>query len=228
MTNRTLKSLGFPLMLAALAFGVFGSLWVYMGTLERRALNSPAIRDQLLADGHIRPLAEVARTVAKMELVTAEVQTTVSTHIAHENWRGIATASVEAPARLLYGVDLSTVNVQDVGFSPATSAYIMRIPPPRRIATEVCGGDETFNVQVGWARLRSIAGEYYLGLARKSLYDRAREMMLSPEDARIVRETTMKQVEAAVRRLVGGSAPVTVLFDDRASAVAEARPEGEP
>jgi hypothetical protein len=209
---------GFAVVLAALAGLVFLGLTAFMRSLERRALGNPAIREQLTADGRARPLAEVARTIAKLHLVTAEVHTTVATTIAHENWRGVAAANVQAPARLLYGVDVSKVDVRSIGFSPATSTYLVRIPPPMRIATEVCGGDEVFDVHVGWARLRSRAGEYYLGLARRDLYDRALEMTLSPEDARTVRETTRGQVEQAVRTLVGGAAAVTVEFDEDAGA----------
>lgn len=209
---------GFAALLAVLAAAVFLGLTAFMRSLERRALGQETIRDQMTLDGRARPLAEVARTIAKLQLVTAEVHTTVATNVSHENWRGLAAATVEAPARLLYGVDVSNVDTRSIGFSPATSAYLVRIPPPIRIATEVCGGDETFNVQVGWARLRSRAGEFYLGLARKDLYAKAQEMTLSADDARTVRETTRSQVEQAVRTLVGGAATVTVVFDEDAAA----------
>jgi hypothetical protein len=209
--------LGFVVVLAALAAGVFVALTAFMRSLEKRALGNTAIRDQLTAEGRARPLADVARTIAKLQLVTAEVETRVATNVTHENWRGMASANVEAPARLLFGVDVSGVAVRSVGFSPATSADLVRIPPPMRIATEVCSGDETVSVQVGWARLRSRAGEYYLGLARKGLYERARDMTLSPADAQTVRETTRRQVEQAVRAMVGGAASVTVVFDEDAA-----------
>jgi hypothetical protein len=214
------KALAFPILLVLLAAVVFGALWAYMRVLERHALNNPVIRDQILADGHVRPLAEVAKTVARLQLVTTEVDTTVKTQMSNDSWRGLATATVEAPAKFLYGVDLSGVDVRSIGFSPASSSYFVKIPPPRRISTEVCGDDETIKVQVGWARLRSRAGEYYLGLARKTLYAEARKMTLSPEDAQKVRETTLAQVEQAVRRFVGASAKVEVVFDDNAPAPA--------
>ena len=222
MRTPSLRTLSFPLVLAALACTVFAGLTAVMRSMERRALGNPAVREQLLADGRARPLAEVARTIARMQLVTAEVQTTVEANATHDHWRGIASATVEAPVRLLYGVDLSQVDSASIGFSPATSSYVVRIPPPRRIATEVCGGDEVFDVQVGWARLRSMAGEYYLGLARKSLYDRAREMALSPEDAAVVRRTTSEQVEQAVRKLTGKGASISVIIDDSLDSVTTA------
>lgn len=225
MFIRRVKTLAFPFILAVLAIGVFGALWVSMREAERRALDNPAIRDQILADGRVRPLADVARTVARLQLVTSEVQTTVKTQMSNDSWRGLATATVEAPARILYGVDLTGVESRNIGFSPATTSYLVRIPPPRRISTEVCGDDETIKVQVGWARLRSRAGEYYLGLARKALYTKAREMTLSPEDVQKVRETTLTQVEKAVRQLVGKGAEVQVVFDESLPAIAGAEDE---
>lgn len=200
-------------ILVVLAGGCFFGLTWYMRSMERRAIENPAVRDQLI-HGRARPLADVAQTIAHMQLVTAEVQTSVSTTVSHENWRGMALANVQAPVRLLYGVDVSQASTRHIGYSPATSEYLVRIPPPRRISTEVCGGDEVVEVQLGWARLRSRAGEYYLGLARKSLYDRARELVLSPDDARFVRETSVAQVRKAVEKLVGEGSMVTVVVDD--------------
>lgn len=208
------KSLVFPAVLAVLATGVYAALVGFMGRLERRAIDNPAVREQLIGR-YARPAAEVAQTIASLQLVTAEVNSRVVTSVTHENWRGPASATVEAPVRLLYGVDVSHLRTESVSFSPASRAYFVRIPPPQRIATEVLGGEETIDVQVGWARLRSRAGEYYLGLARKSLHDRAQELVLGPEDAANVRQITISQVQAAVQKLVGDSASVTVLIDER-------------
>lgn len=225
----TLRRIPMPVLTALLAAVVFASLWAYMQSLERRALSSPMIRDQILASGRVRPLADVAKVIARMQLVTAEVQTTVQTQMSDENWRGLASATVEAPARILYGIDVSDMNVRSISYGPAESTYLIRIPPPRRMATEVCGDDEKIKVQVGWARLRSIAGEYYLGLARKALYTKARELTLKPEDAARVREMTLTQVQAAVQHLVGRDAAVHVIFDDTMPSVADApEPETTP
>ncbi len=226
VSTSRVKNLAFPALLALLAAAVFASLWAYMQSLERRALSSPMIRDQILASGRVRPLADVAKVIARMQLVTAEVQTTVQTQMSDENWRGLASATVEAPARILYGVDVSDINVRSVSYSPAESTYLIRIPPPRRMATEVCGDDEKIKVQVGWARLRSIAGEYYLGLARKALYTKARELTLKPDDAARIRETTLTQVKETVQHLVGPDAVVHVIFDDTMPVIADA-PEPE-
>jgi hypothetical protein len=211
---RSRPSLGFAVLLVALAGGVFAVLALYMRTLEQRALTSPAIRDQLTAAGAPRPIAQVTQALRQMKLVTVEIDSSVTSTAANQSWRGDVDASVQTPVRLLYAVDLSKLESQRLAFSPSGNSYLIRIPPPERVATEVCGSDEHTDVQVGWARLRSRAGEYYLGQARKDLYDRARELTLSPDDARLVRRETLEQTRDAVRKIVGPDAEITVAFED--------------
>jgi hypothetical protein len=199
------------LVLAALAGGVFAGLALYMRSLEASALRGSAINDQLTAAGRPRPLAEVASAVRELKLVTVEVNTRVESTAEDANWRGDVNARVEAPVRLLYGSDLSKLETGGLSFSPVTGAYLVRVPAPERIATEVCTEQDP-EVQVGWMRLRSRAGEYYLGLARRDLYQRACELALSPEDAAMVRRATREQVEALVQKIVGPRAPVTITF----------------
>jgi hypothetical protein len=182
-----------------------------MRSLESAAVRGEGIRDQLTSAGRPRPLAEVASAVREMKLVTVEVNTSVESSAEDASWRGDVNARVCAPVRLLYGTDLSKLEIGSLALSPATGAYLVRIPVPERIATEVCTEQDP-EVQVGWMRLRSRAGEYYLGLARRDLYQRACELALSPEDAAMVRRTTREQVEAMVRKIVGAKTPVTVTF----------------
>lgn len=203
--------------LAAIVGGalvLFGALAAYLHSLESAALKRSAINDQLTPAGQPRPLAQISQSLRAMKLVSVEVETTVTSTTGHESWRGDVAAQVRAPVRLLYGSDLSRMSVDSLAYSPVSRAYLVRIPPPERIATEVCGDAENVDVELGWMRLRSRAGEYYLGLARRDLYERAREMTLSPEDAANVRRTTREQVEALVRKIVGASSPVTVAFED--------------
>src|SRR6185295_5411321 len=102
----------------------------------------------------------------------------------------------------LYGTDLSKLTTSGLAFSRVEGSYLVRIPTPERIATELCTDSEQVEVTVGWLRLRSRAGEYFLGLARRDLSERAREMTLSAEDAEFVRKTTREQVESLVKKVV--------------------------
>jgi hypothetical protein len=71
---------------------------------------------------------------------------------------------------------------------------------------------EAPQVQAGWLRLRSMAGEYYLSQARKDASDEARELVLLPQDAAKVEEVTREQVGALVRSIVGKDAEVEVVY----------------
>lgn len=202
------------LWLVICAAAVFGVTAAYLRSLERRALECRGIRDQLDEAGRLRPAADVARAVKAMKLVTVEIDTSATAHRDHESWRGDVSASVKAPVRLLFGTDLSRMQTDSVALSPLTRTYIVRIPPPQRVATEVDTGAEEAEVQVGWARLRTRAGEYWLGQARRGLTDEARRLMLTPEMAEDVRRRTLEQVEALVQRTVGPAARVNVMFDE--------------
>jgi hypothetical protein len=204
--------------LLACAGIVFGATWLYLRSVERRALECAPIRDQIDRAGRLRPTADVARAVKAMKLVTIEIDTAATAERDHESWRGDVSASVTAPVRLLFGTDLSRMEADAVSASPLTRHYVVRIPPPERIATEVDTGQEDATVKVGWARLRTRAGEYWLGQARRALYEEARRLMLPPDQAAAVRHETREQVAAMVRGLVGPGAPVTVLFADEAGA----------
>jgi hypothetical protein len=94
--------------------------------------------------------------------------------------------------------------------------YEITIPHPTRIAAEVDGSHPVEEVvEVTGARFRSRAGEYYLGLARKEIYDEARKNALPQETMDEVYSKTREQVETLVHRFVGPSAQVRVKFKEQ-------------
>ncbi|GJQ29108.1 MAG: hypothetical protein HBSAPP03_09920 [Phycisphaerae bacterium] len=162
-----------------------------------------------------RPLAEIASALRAAKLVTVEIDTTVALSRGDMSWRGDAAARLEVPVRLHYGVDLAAMQADAVGFSPITPGVcIVRVPAPARVATEVFLEQERAEVEVGWLRLRSRAGEYYLGLARRDAADAARALVLAPDDAAKVREVSREQIADVVRRLLGDGTIVHVRFED--------------
>lgn len=222
---------------------------------QMRALNAAAG----LADGGggevgaVPPSPEeLARLIRAMKLVTVEIQTTVRSEVSDSSWRGDVAATVAAPARLLYGCDLSTLGAdEDTAGRGAwlrpnllSGGYTVRVPRPRRIASEVYGELERTNVSVGWGRFRDLAGEQQLGLARAALQQQARKMPLTPEQREEMERTTREQLGALVRGFagaVGGGRDVAVavefyepeeVADAKADAESESRPAttavGEP
>lgn len=213
-----------------LALGVAVALSAAWGL---RALDADARRRGLaLARAQPAPppdeFARVLDAVRSLQLVTVELHTVVSAQASHESWRGPVRARVEAPARLLYATDLSGLRADALGFSPVARAYAVRVPAPTRLAAEVQTDEESIAVQLGWGRFRSRAGEYYLGLARKALTERARAMPLSPADEAFVRRTTREQVADLVRAIVGPGVSVRVTLDDEPPTAPTADPTPVP
>ena len=64
-------------------------------------------------------------------------------------------------------------------------------------------------------RFRKVAGEYYQGLARKEIYEKARQSSLPEETIEKIDTQTREQVESLVRRFVGPSAEVRVKYADK-------------
>lgn len=211
-----------PARRAGRRFGLLvllGAAAVFFGTLtwlrfvEAEVVGATRVDERLRDDGSARPVAEVLRAVRSQKLVTVEVMTRVTVGAGDENWRGEVSARVTAPVKLMYGVDLSALGVEAVAASPLSGAYVVRVPRPSRIATEVYTEGEEVEVTLGWARLRSRAGEYYLGQARRALHDEARALLLSDRDAELVERTTREQLAEVVRRVVGPRAEVAVVFE---------------
>ncbi len=194
------------------ACALFAALAVQQRVMESRAARR-ALVDERLGEAP-RPLADVAAAARSLKLVTVEIETSVTATVTDESWRGDVSATVSAPARLMYGTDLSRMEALRVGFSAIEGRYAVRIPRPQRLATEVFPERETARVETGWLRLRTRAGEYILGLARRALNEQARKMVLRDEDAEKVRAATCEQVARLVRSIVGEQTSVVVTIDE--------------
>ncbi len=223
------RSWAFVAALALSAGALFAGLTWFMSVQQARALRAAAVNDQLTPQGVPRPEAEIARAIRAARLVTIIFETNVTAQSGSPSWRGDVSATVRAPVRLLFGVDLSNFSEAAVKTDPFGSSYIVTLPRPTRIATEVLGAGESVRVSVGWLRLRSVSGEYHLGLARKGLYEAARGMTLRPADAELVESATREQVRDLVRAVAGERAVVEVRFSDAPPATAgRENPEDRP
>ncbi len=153
---------------------------------------------------------EVAQSLKTLKLVTVEFKTKVISSAGDTGILGGTTATVTAPVIIRFGVDLSQLESHALIFSPIHKSYMVTIPPPTRIATEVLGQFEVAKVSTGWLRSRSSSGEYFLGLARRDLHLRAQE--LTPDEGQLkqIRADTIEQVKTLVRSIVGPDAGVVV------------------
>lgn len=210
-------------------------LGAYLHQVETALVSTARAQALAEAANPPRPVAEVTQAIRTLKLVTVEIDTKVKIEKSDESWRGDVSVLLEAPVRLSYGTDLSKMSVDSVAFSPLNGlrgGYIVRIPRPTRIAMEVFSEKEAPLVKTGWLRLRSRAGEYFLGQARKDLPGEARELVLLPKDAEKVDAATREQVEKLVRTIVGGDGDVhvSVLFnkDEPAAALTPAISPSNP
>ena len=197
---------------------IFGGLTYYLHVQQGQVLSTSRVETELDENGKLKPLAEVVETTRALKLVTVIVNSKVRTKVRDERWRGTASAEVEAPVRYVYGVDLSGLNPDAFRVGKILGIYEITIPRPTRIAAEVDGSHPVEEiVEVTGARLRSRAGEYYLGLARKAIYDEARKSALPRETMEDISIKTREQVENLVRRFVGPSADVRVRYNTESS-----------
>jgi len=198
-----------PILFILLAAGVFAA---FLHSQDARA-RSDALT---LSETNTVPAAHVAAALSTMKLVTVEIDTTVNVQRGDDNWRGTVTAQVSVPVRLHFGTDLAGLQAAHIGVGPLgpTHGLVVTVPKPTRLATDVFSEHETTAIEAGGLRLRSRAGEYYLGIARRDAAEAARNMVLAPDDAIEVERRTAKQVETVVRTIVGRDVPVAVRFTD--------------
>lgn len=199
----------FWILLLVLACALFGGLAMVMRSAQQEVLRIAADSTRAAPADQVPALAQTLRA---LKLITIEINTTVATESTDASWRGDVMASVRAPVTLYYGVDLAGLSPADLSRSPLSGEWTIRLPAPRRLATEVRSGSEEPQVKVTGLRLRDVAGEYHLGLARVRLHERAERMTLSPEDRSRLSRATQQQIEALVRVLTGTQSPVNVEF----------------
>lgn len=198
-----------PFLAAAALFGGLG-WWSWRVQESQLAATRAAVEINEL--GPPRPVADVASAVETTKLVSVEIDTKVTVERGEASWRGDVRAAIEVPVRLSYGVDLSRMRADRLAWSPASRAYVVTVPPPTRIATEIFPERKEPDVEVGWLRLRSQAGEYFLSQARRDAAAAAAALELRPEDAKRVEDATRERLAALVRSIAGPDVGVIVRF----------------
>src|SRR5688500_7653234 len=103
--------------------------------------------------------AEILRATRELKLITMRIDSRVKTTKTDERWRGTASATVEAPVRYHFGVDLSTINDNSLVWNPLTGTQTLTIPPPALLAIEVDGSHPiSEKIDVSGTRLKKLSG----------------------------------------------------------------------
>jgi hypothetical protein len=195
-----------------LAVALAALLALLLREQQRDALRQAQTLAEQAQPARLSPAA-VALALRSLELVTVTIDTSITIERGDEDWRGGAKASLTAPLRLRYGVDLAQLDASRVLPTPLNAGVVLRVPRPRRISLEVFAERETFDVSTTGLRLRSRAGEYYLGLARRDVHEAARRLKLLPRDQQVVRDLTRAQVESLARSILGPGTFVKVIVE---------------
>ena len=194
-------------LLIAVVVGIPASV-VMVGREQEAAALTP------VAESH-PPVAEVARLAREMKLVTVTVDSTVKATRRDERWRGTASATVEAPVRHSYGVDLSGLTDGAFEYDYVRRGYVVTLPAPKRIASEVDGAHpKREEIAVTGTRFKKLSGMEQLHAAHKAMYDEAIQQQLPAKRRDEVRQITREQVAAALGAVVGAGYEVRVRFDD--------------
>jgi hypothetical protein len=204
----------FWLLLILIASCLSAAISIQMRHSERQAKEAAAALARETESAKVQSTVQVGQMLRAMKLITVEVHSTVESASADETWRGDVHASVRAPVTFYYGVDLSQLEPSAIHRDPLTGTYSITVPRPIRLATEVLGSDEETSVSVTGTRFRDMAGEYFLGLARTGLYERARKAKLGEIDRRRLDESTRTQIAGLIRALAGPDAQVNVQYAD--------------
>jgi hypothetical protein len=161
------------------------------------------------------PTAQLISATRELKLVTMTIESRIRVNKTDERWRGTASATIEAPVKYFYGVDLAKVDDHAFSWNPLTSTRTLNIGPPVLIAIEVDGSHPiSEKVDVTGTRFKSMSGAEQLNLAQKALYEAARTQQISNSDLEKVRIATREQIERSLLPIMGPSARISVKFSD--------------
>jgi hypothetical protein len=154
---------------------------------------------------------QVTDAVRSLKLITWQFDTTISAESVSDKWYGNAIASVRAPVRYQYGVNLEHLRREDIFLD--AGGYTFIVPPPERVSVEVNLAALNQTLQVSGARWKS-QNQDQIDEARKRLAQVAQETQLSPEDVTRLREVSRQQIERMLQNVTGAdaSARVSVRF----------------
>lgn len=208
--HSTIRRGYFMPILFALALFVAIAAWDWR--LQNSALKAARVWTPTAAAPDGKAVAdETLEVLRAMKLVTVELRTPVRVECRDECWRGVALATVEAPARLLFGVDLATLSRANLSVGEL-GAVLVTIPKPILIGVDLDMSDPAENVQVSGLRFRSGAGEYQLGQARRRIYEEAHRVAFNDDTRRMVAAESLTRVEELLRGTLGEKRPIFVQY----------------
>jgi hypothetical protein len=155
-----------------------------------------------------------------MRLTVARLDSTITAQAEDDkvawgvDW-GTTKASLTAPVRVHYAVDLSGDAPVEFRRDPKTRAVVAVFRDPEVQAVEVFSRDKRAVVQAGWGRLAAFSGQALVDRLDAAQYDEAKEEAASPRALAQVRALARPELAKLVADFLkhgGSAAPVSILF----------------
>jgi len=199
-------------LLAALILVIGISMPLLIGYLATRPASAPIAAT---SPAKAPPTAQLIAATRELKLITMTIDSRVRVNKTDERWRGTASATIEAPVKYFFGVDLSRIDDHAFSWNPLTQTQTLILPPPTLIAVEIDAGHPiTERIDVTGTRFKSLSGAEQLNFAQKSLYETARKQQLAKNDLDKIRLATREQIEHSLAPILGSSGNLRVKFSD--------------
>jgi ribulose 1,5-bisphosphate synthetase/thiazole synthase len=147
-----------------------------------------------------------------MKLVTIEMTLSVESSYEDPSWRGDARATIKAPVKYLYGVNLEELSKDDFQVGPVFETIVITIPEPRLLAVDPGTSAAEYLVEATGTRTIKLAGEHAKAAARIKFDREAREQTLSPERLEEIRVESKARVEQLAKLFLAPDSPTVVRF----------------
>ena len=151
-------------------------------------------------------IATIVSESRELKFITWSFETEVDAQSISDRWYGDAVASVRAPVKYQYGIDLAAL-VEDAVFrDPSTGALTFVVPSPERLSVEIDLERLEQSLKTSGMRWKS-RNQAQLDETRAQLGTIARNLELSPRDQQRMREVSRQQIETHLSRVLSRIEP---------------------
>lgn len=174
---------------------------------------SPATTSPMSSPSTIAVITQEARD---LKLITWSFETSVDAQSVSDKWYGDSIASVRAPVRYQYGVDLTTLEEGSIFRDANTGQVLFIVHPPSRLSVEIDLERLEESLRTSGMRWKS-RNQDQLDDTRRQLGEVAKNLELSKRDEQRMREVSRLQIEAHLQRVLSRIEPgvmVDVKFAD--------------
>jgi len=153
----------------------------------------------------IRKICSAAR------LVTATVDEELEITKHSESWRGDARIVVRCPVRISYSVDLKSISEHEVAYNAKRRLLTVLIPDIKIEAVDYDLKKATVCMDLGWARTKARAGQFFQNEAQKMIHSSATELARNKRVMAKARLLTLPAVREQLQKVIRAVVPDVVV-----------------